>query len=471
MSLPLEEPVFTVCDAVLREWCTKPQEELSSAEAHELAYGILGTNLSRWLLRPEVLRRVAEHDQMRGYGKAEGYWLARPELPGGQGLCWVVFTQQDFPLLRPAFVLPFQWRQGQPHSKYLPPAMVEQAEDVLRAAGLQGFGLDGSSEAGIKGCDLSRLEQVECRSAWVPLFGGLVVGAEGGLPDRGVWASGEWSPTDGVQRIGELKAKLEVAWEWGAKQFFLPTSQREEAEQWVAWRGANLAIGVLAERKPDGKQYDARSALREYLADFGAPPDPAAPREARKQYYLRQTSDERRRAYYRRCLLDDVAADCRRRLDSEGCLPHPTHMVTILSTSPELVELGVQVFKPSRVLVLYTAETKEYLSAVRSTIKDRMPECEVVPRQFEVGENMVSQMRTAIEDFISGVEPGQIVYDLLPGTKEMTLALAIELSQPGVWLYYLRHKRQGLVPVPFEQTPILRKAGPSMGKRPAEHVG
>lgn len=453
--------MFAVSDAHLQRFCTPPLDRLSNPAAHELAYAVLGPNLARWILRPEVLRRVAEHDRARGDLDPSAYWHDRPTLPIGSGACWVLFTQQDFPLLRPAFVLPLQWRPDQPHSRQLPPSLTELAEQVLDAAGLQGFGLYGSREAGIDDCDLSGLSSIDCSSAWVPLFGGLVMAAEGGLPDTGVWASGRWSATEGVQPIGQIEPKLEAAVEWGAKRFFLPDSQREHAEQWLAQRNTGLGVDVLEERHGNDAKYTytARGALRTYLADFGAPPDPAAPREARKKYYLLQTDAERQRAYYRRCLLEDVADDCRRHLESEGHLPQPTHMVTVLSTSPELVELTVQVFRPSRVLVLYTVQTHKHLDDARSAIEQQLPGCEVLPEPFEVGDAMVPQMRTAVTTFTRGVKPDNILYDLLPGTKEMTLTLALELSRPGVWLYYLRHSRQGPLAVPFEQTPILRQDG------------
>jgi hypothetical protein len=278
----------------------------------------------------------------------------------------------------------------------------------------------------------------------VSLAGGLLVAAEGGKPDPAVWATGGWSE-GGICRV-DLGEKLGLAAEFGARQFFVPESQLEEAKQVLLSRNCDsVQLGALFEGT-----VEVRKALRDYLRELDVPPAFSDPRGDRAAYYLRQRDHEWARQYYRDNLLSEIAGELRRQCESLGG-PSATHLVTIASDSPELVYMGLVAFQPARCLILYTRDKHAMLEQITSMCAQRRSACEVVPMAFESPDELLVQMGAAVEQFTLGADPESTVLDLTPGTKEMSMSLAFEVAKPGNRLIYLRHRRQGAKVVPFSE--------------------
>ncbi len=428
----------------LLELCQPPPQNLKPGQAVELVRRM--GNLARWWLRPEVLERVAQ--------ELNGCWDT-PRLPTAAGTCWIIFAQEPprWPALRDAFLLPLQWQSNTLDSLYLPAKLRGLARAVAQTVHHPDWGLHLSRDAGLEGMDLRELDDVlEVASGWASLAGGLLLAAEGGRPDPAVWATGAWNE-DGIRRVSHLKAKVQLAVEYGVRQLFVPESQVSEAERLARQQPHSLSIGALAEGKSDPQE-----ALRNYRDALDLPPLPTDPQESRRAYYLRQEDEERARQYYRDNLLPDIVQNLRAQwLEQNGGTA--THLVTIASDNPELVSMAVGVVRPRTCLVLYTTDKAAKLAEVRQLLVGNKTECELIPKKYASPEELLEKMSGAIQEVVAGADPEGVLLDLTPGTKEMSLTLALEVAQAGNRLYYVRHQRKGSRVVPFSERLLVRRAG------------
>ena len=188
---------------------------------------------------------------------------------------------------------------------------------------------------------------------------------------------------------------------------------------------------------------------------LGVPPDRYAPRELRAAHFLRQVDRTTADRYYRQCILPDVVEDVREQVRQLRPSHWPRNLVTIVSDSPELIELTARAFTPTRILVLYSEQKKVYLEPALEAVRRDVPGCDPIPHSFHMGPSMIADMREGIDTFTAGVSPEDLVFDLTPGNKEMSLALAMELAPPGAWLFYLRHQFEGRTPKPFTEEAVL----------------
>jgi hypothetical protein len=440
--------------------------------------------LARWCLRPDVLSLAATDDSVPEVIRRT--WQAPTSVPAAHGACWVVFGTDhpdEVPLMRPAFVLPLRWVQNAADGP-CPPADTggaehEAAEELRQTdhamlpgdlTSLRDRVLDelrGSPQvagrrwtlqlaAELGAPDLRRFD-LACASGWASLAAGLLVAAEGGVPDEHVFATGCWSPGAGIRPVGEehLAAKLTVASELGARHFFVPDSQASRARDLVDERCAEpLEIGTLYESAPD-----ARRALRDYLRQFDLPPDRGASRDSRRRYYLRQGDEAWAKEYYRRNLLPEIIEHCRSQLHAAGWTDRPTHLVTIASDNSELVPLGIEVLRPASCLVVYTEDYAAKTALTRGMAVNNTVGCEVHERGFADLEDLRAGMREAIQEFLNGSGAERVVFDLTPGPKDISFAWMLELAAPENRLYYLRHRRQGFKVDPFSEQPQIWIAG------------
>jgi len=311
--------------------------------------------LARWCLTPEVLMRAAENDSIPDDYRAQ--WRLTPQLPATHGACWVIFATDlrgPLPLLRPAFVLPLRWVQGQKHSPRLPAALKQLATEV--AASFPGGSFTDGCDWGLQLADeLGNMDlgamPLDCQSGWAALAAGLQVAAEGGIPDPQVWATGSWDGRTGVQPVDGLKPKLDLAAEFGARAFFVPSVQAEEAAQ--------LTSGIDIGRLQMGEREPSRAFAELALRLETPPPPPRNPddREAFERcvdYYSKRPRGRPGTAqFYWSHLLPTITRRCRSQVLSEYGAWRPTHMVTIVSGSPELVLLAARALDVRHCLLLY----------------------------------------------------------------------------------------------------------------------
>jgi hypothetical protein len=449
-------------DSVIRpEALARPAESLNPAEACALA-SELGS-LARWWLRPEVLVRAAQGSALPA--EEAGWWLERPRLSGQPGACWVLFRSESpgHGLLRDAFLLPLQWAAGRPHSRRLPPALSALADDVLRVvrpAGPADYGLQLGPPLERERVNLGRLE-LRAESGWAPLAAGLILLTEGGEPDPQVWATGCWDArAGGITAVDGLAEKLALAREHGVREFFVPAAQRRELPAQGAERPT---VGVLT------AEGDPRLALRAYLAALEARPpaeETAEGRDRRAAYFLRLhgRDQERARRYYREDLLRSIARHCRAQVERRPRPAAPV-LVTIASGNPELIYLAAEIVRPRRCVVLHTPgdTPARQVKAAETLLAGGTARCPLVPVECADDDALPTRLRQAVSQAADGSDPQEVVLDLTPGTKLMSLSLALDVAREGNWLLYLRqdYDLDRRVNRPFGERPLLWPAGRS----------
>jgi hypothetical protein len=425
----------TIDDSRLKELCAPLPEQRKPFAALKriLAFGDLG----RWWLDPSML------DLAKPAATSCSSWLEVPRPASAIGSVWVLFVNTcpaELPLLRRAMLLPLIWKPGFDHSSRLPMHLREVASQVVavlaeeEVPGLVAarWGLHLAIEDDL---DLSAIT-LRCESAWASLAAGLIVAAEGGRPDTDVWATGEWSPTPRqFSPVDGLEAKLALATEYRAGKFFVPPMQLEDARKATSGTGPQLA-------SLDAEKRTLYHVVEPYVtALFRWPEVPAASDEAALQtcirYYLHQPPQaESTLRFYRSHLLRGVADHCRRQVEKKWPNCKPTHLVTVVSTSPELAALSAAALGVKHRLFLHTDDCKQKSAAdvVKACLNDLGERGADCPAPFTMGPSMAEQMIALGNHFLQGVPPGQAVIDLKPGNKKMTYALS-RLARPGDWLF------------------------------------
>lgn len=457
--------------ARLRKTCGRALSGLTATQASNTVLE-LGP-LACWLLRPDVFRRAVEDpyvgDTLRQRWRT---WCERPHVSGTYGTCWVVFVTDrsaDLPLIREAFVLPLRWVRDAEHSARLPVELEELAKltvKSMRDAMAESRTCWGLQLAGQLGSVELRELHVAPESGWAPLAAGLYLAAQGGVPDPTVWATGSWSFSDGLLPVEDIGLKSRLAAEFGARLFFVPEGQQpDESSDAPVARGLQLAALRTGTLLPS-------RALAELLRRLDAPP--ASPSSAADEdavdrctrYYLRQPLDRpETKAFYVERLLPTIIQ--RRCGEVRPQYPEwrPTHLVTIVSGSPELVELTARALDVDQCLLLHTPDKKQGQLAEQA--KDRL-EDEASGRKriggscgaFDNDSGVVASLERRIGTFIAGLAPEKIVFDLTPGTKLMTYALS-RLAPPGSWLVYIQHVWRDGRPVPDTERFHAWQVGPT----------
>jgi hypothetical protein len=295
-------------------------------------------------------------------------------------------------------------------------------------------------------------------SGWVALAGGLITGVEGGTTRPSVWATGTWADGGGIGDVDHLAAKLALARDWPVEEFYLPERQATVAP------AGQYTVGVLRQGIRDWRRsMDAYLVSLDVEPPVPEPEDEPAFQECVRFYLRRPDSAEDINRFYRTHLLRRVADHCRRQITA-SC--QPTHLVTVVSTSPELAALSAATFGAPNRLLMHTSD--EAQSKEAQTIKSFLDEdlelngtTQTV--SFTQGPKMAQEMLDLGSRFLAGVPPGQAVIDLKPGNKKMTYALS-RLARPGDWLFDFEGKRRGYRrTVPLTETIDLWQATPVTG--------
>jgi hypothetical protein len=423
----------------------KSPEDLKPREAAELADALGPAAL--WILNEEAIRRLAE----------EAPWCVSappPELSPEAGCCGIVYAaEKEFPLLENAFVLPVQWCEGPAADRFLPERLRDLAARVVRhlhpkrAWSLHRF-------SPFDEIDLSPLDgMLQHESGWVSLAGGLHIADRGGKPRPKVWATGCWDGDGGIVEPGGIEVKLALARKRGVEEFFVPEELAPRLPQ-ERPRIGRLRTGLLS----------PADALQDYLAALDAPPGPNAERDLRIEYYLRQREGHpKTREYYRENLLPEVVRERRRQMEKEEPGWSPTHLVTVVSGSPELIHLAVRVLQAEQCLLLYIESENgdEINNRMRNTALDLAAELNGAKdlkikaecKAFPENERMAEVMWQHITSFAGGTPDGRLVFDVTPGSKLMTLALEYlaRTFRPESSLLYVSKKMDGNRLVPLSE--------------------
>ncbi len=418
------------------EWCRKSPADLKDGELSQL-YRHMG-RLADWWLGPELHRRL----QQLWPGAA-----AAPRLPDAAGSCWIIIAQDEsspWPALRPAFLLPLQWVKDSPDSPRLPPKLQELARCVAESVHNPNWGLRLSGEAGLEDVDLSPFNaHLKFDSGWAALAGGLLLAIKGGRPDPKVWASGAWNNRDGIQKVGHLKQKLQLAIESGAQADEARDILRRVSTNPSAIAIEELACGV----------FDPQRALQNYLYRLDAPPPP--PRDMHDEnglkqcvkYYMRQPQQpekqaEKTKAYYRDNILPTIIQRCQHQLRQDYPDWQPQVLVTVVSKNPELVLIAARTLNVRRCLLLHTPDSEQsHLAAAISRQLEEDGTCVFAKPWSDPNDpdRMIGALPIILREFLHDTPPQQVVTDLTPGTKLMTYALS-RTAPPGSWLMYIKNE-------------------------------
>jgi hypothetical protein len=208
--------------------------------------------------------------------------------------------------------------------------------------------------------------------------------------------------------------------------------------------------------------------LPDYLAEFSGDPEAARARffdDANGYHRLLTDRGERGRAsaYYRDELLGPIADRCRGQLPRDW--PDHPRLVTFLSGTSELVELAARIHRPGRVLLLCTPETESHQARAAEQVKAAAgTKCEVACLKV-TSDALPGGLPPEALAFARDGRPDDLVLDLTPGTKAVTLALYTDLGLPGSRPVYvhtsrpdgatIRHGTEQLVFLPTTARPAM----------------
>jgi hypothetical protein len=446
----------------LERSCDRDPDSLQPIAARRLIVNEL-PGLARWILEPSVfLRAIEQTESQPSVSQPPTDWRQPPALPQRLGSCWALVVNhlaRRFPLLRPAFVMPLSWIENANHDGRLPRGLSDVAGrvcDLLVRIGRippGSWGLHLARDTGIDWWDLSSWE-LDGRSAWPSLASGLILAAHKRTPDTRIWSTGEWDEQEGFRAVDAegLKSKLELAIEFGVRTFFVPPDQLDMARDHLAKKaGCGLAIEAF---EPTSQQPNFAEATRKYLGMAGVPPGRDEPFVVRCNHYMDQVDVDRGREYYITHLMPELACYFRQYFPRDA---RWTHLVTVASGSPELVPLIAAAVRPEQCLILYTEDFKNQEQIAESDIDNASLQCGIRRAPFSV-RSMDVDFPREISRFVQGINPENVLFDLTPGNKEMSLSLAFDVAPSGSYVIYARHEYDGKRPRPALLPPLIRKA-------------
>ena len=392
--------------------------------------GMLGPLAGSWL-RAEVLS-LARRWQREMHGEPGGTpgVNAAPIERGQIGILLATQNAKSFPLLRPAFVLPVEWRRAGRSSDLLPAGMADFANSVLRDVGVADLSLHLAALLEKSGTDLSGL-RFSYESAWAALAAGAIVAKQQGatLPD--VLVSAAWTSADGrpgwIAGIGQVQEKLDEAAAIGARIVLLPQENAIEAGRWRERnQDASLEIRHLSNAPADPER-----VLAPVLQALEAAPTRAANASNmdRRSYYVRM-AEENHNEYYRDELLQEIVEELEPQIKAEPRLHNAKRLVIIASKSWSLGFLLTALFDPEHVLILYDGRLGSVpltLTAELETFARRKsPRRSVTAAECRPGDAFDKSVADALTAFSSADGVGTVV-DLTAGYRDFHFAVLAAL--------------------------------------------
>lgn len=373
-----------------------------------------------------------------------------PELPRVVGGCWPIFAVRDERWLQftfPAFVLPLQWLAGGPDDSRLPPDLLKVADKVRKELGIQPntFGL-AFHQADQPWPDLSLLDRtrLEADSSFAALAIGLISASNNVPTNPDIWVSAVWD--SGFTNVDLLPKKLEAAARFGAKKFFVASSQIDEARQ----------LGLPLEIRNLGKSINSKlsEALSPCLAECYLEPSADQWEDCRHYHALLRDADIAKASeFYSRVLIDHIAQRCRSTLRvsaSARNIPKIESLITIATRNPEPILLMVKTLQVSHVLILHTKGDDglaEDAKRAQQQIEKNHPGCHVELKSFVYNTNSSLFPRDFKDSLIEAIETwsgyqtdARTVFDIDRGLTMHKLALLESVLQPDHLLVNLSVK-------------------------------
>lgn len=416
----------------LRQWCGQGLPDSGAGRVAERIIEWMGEPLARGWLLPQVIE-AAERRRRGLYELPPGERSPVRHDGAARGRCHLLVGTKalaELPLLRPAFVLPVEWRQGGQSSPLLPRGLGEFAARVLEDVGVAGLSLHLPKEYEKAGIDLSGLE-ISPESAWGALAAGAVVVADSGATLPGVMVTVAWSRVPGkiargwIGDVDSISEKLDAAAEAGAGVVFVPRANAARVEEWrAAHGGSGLVVRMLS-----NEETSPRGALGELLKTLEIRPCRADGDsfERRCDYYTRLRQEEAD-AYYRDELLEEVCHRIRAAFPADPRLGEVRRIAFIASQSHSVPLLLTRLFDPDAMLVLHDGNLRA--SLIEALLRDlpRFGRAEGAPvRDVRVEKcdpaRLSAETTRHVKAFDESFTRGRLLVDLTPGYRAFHLAL------------------------------------------------
>lgn len=405
------------------------------AETVLAAPGGLGLLAGSWLRDEVIARARVWQSEMNGEPTAPPNSNAVRLKRGQIGILLATENSTSFPLLRPAFVLPVEWRRGERSSALLPAGMADFAAAVLYDIGGSDLCLHLAASLEEAGTNLSGL-RFSYESAWAALAAGAIVAKQQGATRPDVLVSAAWTNADGrpgwIAGIGQVQDKLDEAAAHGARIVLLPQENAIEAGQWRD-RNPDSPLDIRHLSNVPG---DPERVLAPVLQALEAEPSRAAGAslEERCGYFTRMARAEQNK-YYRKELLDDIVVRMRPFVTSDSRFEGIEQLVLIASTSASLGFLSVRLFDPNRVLVVHDGQhardTAELIDGLAITGRPTNMPRYVEPAQCRPDNNFAADVKAALRRCsVNG--GGRILLDLTAGYRHYVFAILSALPENAV---------------------------------------
>ena len=404
----------------------------------------MGEPLARTWLRPEVIEAAEAY-------RAALYGVAIPPRPlaprsTARGRCQLLLVttgSEGWPLLRPAFLLPVDWRlesEAGPSSPRLPRGLAAFAAAVLEDLGLTGLTLHVPKDYEAGGVDLSALD-IALESAWAALAAGAAIFHERGATVADVLATAAWSRDHATGRgcitaVAGIADKLDAATEAGARVVFLPAVNLTEVNRWRQERpeGAGPEVRWLS-----SEMAAPMKAIGPLLSTLEVRPSLAAGADFEHccAYYTRMPATEAD-AYYRAELLDEA---CRRvRKPDDPRLSEVTKLAVIVSQSLAVPCLLVRLFDPDHVLLLHDgghdAAAIDRCRLEIESLGSKPGQCTRTVRVDRCDPAILADaVAASLKAFEAECPSGRLLVDLTPGYRAFNLALLAATPPEAVMTY------------------------------------
>lgn len=375
-----------------------------------------------------------------------------------------------FPVLRPAFVLPLEWRRNTEHSPRLPASLHTEAARVLKmyaetycrdVGGRWGLHL---SMPECDDFDMSGID-IDAPSGFAAMLA-AVDQARLGVAGLGTVLASVACQGGAVAPVECVAAKLDAAFEAGAKTVFLCDANRDSGEEWERLSGRTGFVSYLSPSDVIGV------SLAPYMRAARAAPAADAPIAEHRAYVEGSLSGEQqgeaRRDYYLARLAKRLAMDHVSRFPS-GPGPGQRRCLVGVVSPRQMPTLGflAHVFAPETVLLIYEQQQAAAdVAALRHHLVDVVGISDVEEWSADLAGAPLGVMRKALRERIEafchehrGAAYGsQLVCDLTAGLKRLSFAL-LDLAPPHAMCVHVDAERSvnGLHRIGTEHIQVIQR--------------
>ncbi len=397
----------------------------------------------------------------------------------------VVLKQSErWPLASPAFLLPLEWVPGD-HFTAIPKTLSDVADQVVECMRQsprlleqltasdqqdilsQAWGLRWSPAAW-EHVDLSAAS-LSPESAWAPLAIGFASAVLQQVLDADLFATGHWDATKNLWQVGPetLPDKLNAGLGAGKTLFVVPSQNVPRVDGYLrtvsSEQVANppITIGLA-----DSNQGDLYEGVMAAVMQAGLEPDVAAPKASRVDYYLTRGTNQQADDFYRRNLLNSIAAERRSDLERSKLKNwQPEHLVSIVSNSDVLIQLAVLIFRPKQLHLIYTRDGqvsfgmhKRFMALENWLMQEQQLISSGNMHEKAIDDDLLElpELAKYVANLSRGAGRTDVLVDATPGKRAMSLAMleGVKKGDRVLCWWHDTHKATRR-PIPFSEKVLL----------------